>query len=152
QYAFPTRVTRGAAEEIPSSRVSTTATYDFNTGRQRSATDANGRTTWFDYGPVSLRLGTKTLPTGATISFDYNDADLAVVETNQTATGDIALQTIRRLNGRQLLRRTEVRADSASTWNRLDYQYNEMGQPLKQSNSYQAGQLPQWTDVTYDDA
>ncbi|HKD39328.1 MAG TPA: RHS repeat-associated core domain-containing protein [Myxococcaceae bacterium] len=150
QYAYPTGVTRGAADDIPASRVTTTATYDFNTGLQLSATDANGRRTDFGYAPENLRPETTTLSTNATASYSYDDADLSVIETRRTASGAIVLQTVARLNGRKLPRRQEVFDGSA--WNLVDYQYNEMGRLSAQSRPYQNGEAAQWIQNLYDDS
>ena len=43
-YAYPTTVTRGAADPSSPARVTAAATYDFSTGLMLSSTDPNGRT------------------------------------------------------------------------------------------------------------
>jgi len=152
QYAYATALTRGAVAPMTSPRITSRATFDLNTGLKLTGTNANGRTGNFDYQPASLRLQLATLPTDATHSFTYDDADLSFIETWRDASGGVAFQTAKRVNGRGLLRREEVLAE-AGVWNIVDHQYNEMGQLLKTSRPFQTGQTPsQWTENSYDDA
>ena len=50
QYAYPASVRRGAATGTEA--ITTRATYDFNTGLVKTATDANGRTTSYSYDAI----------------------------------------------------------------------------------------------------
>lgn len=55
QYAYPIIRARGAADPLSPIRITTKATYDFNTGLLTRSTDANGRTDQTWYNPDTLR-------------------------------------------------------------------------------------------------
>jgi hypothetical protein len=67
QYAYPLSQTRGSITN-PYAQVTTSASYDFNTGLTRSGTDTNGRLTQTSYFPDSLRPQTVLLPGADTLT------------------------------------------------------------------------------------
>lgn len=68
-YAYRTTVRRGDAGQLTS-----TSTYDRNTGLVRSSADENGQLTTYDYDPASLRPTKTTQPDGGYKRVEYNDA------------------------------------------------------------------------------
>jgi hypothetical protein len=102
---------RGATDLTSTSRVTTLASYDVDTGLVLSATDANGRTARITYLASTLRPQMVTWSTGATISYDYDDSALTSTETTRDWFGLIAEQTITWLNGLGLVRRQETLAE-----------------------------------------
>src|SRR5262249_38631958 len=72
QYAYPESKTRGSATDWHA-QVTTSATYDFNTGLNTYSTDANYRTSRTEYEPTTLRVSRSTAPTGAHTDYAYND-------------------------------------------------------------------------------
>lgn len=149
QYAYPTKVTRGAAEEIPSARVSTNATYDYNTGRRLSAVDPNDRETVFNYEPSSLRPQTTLLSTGGAIEYTYVDSEMSVEQTTLAAPLEIGLRTKTWLNGLGLVRQ-EDRWVGGGTWDIVSLQYDAMARLLMQSRPYRSGDTPLYTSFVYD--
>jgi RHS repeat-associated protein len=157
QYAYPSTVTRGAADPASPARVTQSFTYDFGTGLQLSATDANGRTTNSDYDNGSLRIQQVTLPTGAFSQYSYDDASMGgstVTQTTHTAAGDIAGQTTTHFNGRGLV--AAVVTGRPPTWTGVATQYDVLGRPWQFSQPYSLGPtglplVPQlWTSLTRD--
>ncbi len=127
QYAYPTIQLAGAPYSgsprdrddacksgVPgaTARLCTSSTYDIGTSLVLSMTEANGLTTWTEYGASSLRPLVTHMPTTATVEYDYDDATLAVTSTTREAPGypqgAIAAQDTVRLDGRAASRMAQV--------------------------------------------
>ena len=151
QYAYPEKQTRGSSTD-PLLQVSTSSTYNFNTGLVTSTTDANGRqsqTSYFD----SLRTQTVTLPTTAHTDYLYDDVAMTVTESTYLGThpGDTGLaeQTVTYLNGRGTTRRqSSLGAGGVSDF--VDTKYDVMGRISQTSAPYRTGDTLQWTTTAYD--
>ena len=152
QYAFPLSETRGASTD-PLAQITTSTTYDFNTGLILSVTDANGRSSQTTYSPASLRLQTVTLPTGAHTDYSYDDAAMSVTETtyleSHPAHTTIAQQNTKLLNGRGQVRQ-EKALSAANVWDFVDVAYDNMGRVSQQSRPYRTGGTVQWSTRAYD--
>jgi RHS repeat-associated protein len=155
QYAYPQSKTRGSAADAYA-QVTTSATYDFNTGLGLSATDANGRLSQTSYNSATLRPTTSNSPTGAHTDFAYDDAAMTVTSTTYLASGEgggIADQNVKFLNGVGQVRQEKARGPdngSSQTWDFVDTIYNNLGQVYQQSRPYRIGDTQQWTTATYD--
>ena len=158
QYAFPQSKTRGSASD-PYAQVTTSATYDFNTGLTLSATDANGRQSQTSYESATLRPTTVTLPTGAHTDYAYDDAAMTVTSTTYLAAGApgygaIADQSVKLLNGAGQVRQEKARGPDSGqnqTWDVVDTLYNNLGQVYQQSRPYRLGaESPVFSTATYD--
>jgi RHS repeat-associated protein len=68
-YAYPVSETSG-----DSGQLTTSATYDLNTGLIKTVTDENNQTTTFTYNPNNLRAVRTDSPNGAWMTTEYNDA------------------------------------------------------------------------------
>ena len=165
QFAYPVTVSRGSPESSVV-RVTTCASYDFNTGLQVSTTDANGRKTSFDY-DAALRTKKVTLPTAATITYDctkkvtlpmaatitndYDDAAMTTTQTSRYADGKLAAQSRSHMNGLGFARQTETLAPD-NTWNAVATKYDILGRVWEQSQPFQLGssQQPGWNQTSYD--
>ncbi|MGZ8844876.1 MAG: RHS repeat-associated core domain-containing protein [Pyrinomonadaceae bacterium] len=151
QFAYPQSKTRGSASDLYA-QVSTSATYDFNTGLGLSGTDANGRQSQTSYDSATLRPTTSSLPTGAHTDFAYDDAAMTVSSTTYLASGEgggIADQSVKYLNGMGQVRQEKARGVN-NTWDLVDTIYNNLGQVYQQSRPYRSGDTQQWTTATYD--
>src|SRR5262249_5902759 len=118
QYANPVSKTRGSATDWHA-QLTTSATYDFNTGLNTYSTDANNRTSRTEYEPSTLRVLRSTAPTGAHTDYDYNDGEMSVrattyLESHPTHT-TIADQNEKLLNGRGQVRE-EKAMGANSVW------------------------------------
>jgi len=152
QYAYPLSQTRGSATD-PYAQVTTSATYDFNTGLVLSATDANGRQAQTGYASATLRPTSTISPTGAHTDFGYDDNAMSVTQTTYLAAsegGGIADQNTKLLNGRGQVRREEALA-SGGAIDAVESVYDTMGRVSQQSRPFRNGvEQPQWSATTYD--
>lgn len=153
QYAYPSAVTRGAANPASPARVTARANYDFDTGLVLSSTDDNGRAMQFAYDPATLRLQTVTWRTGATTSFEYDDAAQKITQSTRDSFGSIGKLTSRWLNGLGLVRRTETLASEGRgrLWDVVETKYDKLGRVWQQSRPFRIRPgLPPWNEIAYD--
>lgn len=150
QYAYWKSQTRGSADSNSLARVTTSSTYDFNTGLVLTATDANGRTTQNEYYPASLRLKKNIMPTGARIDYEYDLSALKVTQTSYASlTGTtIAGKNVKFLNGLGLVSREE--SMGAGGTDIVETKYDRLGRVWKQTRPYRSGDTPQWAETVYD--
>jgi RHS repeat-associated protein len=149
QYAYPLSQTRGSSDPNSPIHVTSSATYDFNTGLALTATDANGRTAQTNYYADTLRPQTIYSPTGAYLSYEYDEAAMSLTETIRMADGTIAGQSVKLLNGRGHVRR-EKALGANNVWDMVDVQYDALGQVTQQSLPYRSGDTVQWSTTAYD--
>lgn len=151
QYAFPASKTRGSSDQSSLLRVTTSATYDLNTGLTLTATDANGRTTRTDFYPSSLRLREIIMPTDAHTIFEYDDVAMKVTQTSYLSPGGaVAGKNIKYFNGIGQARREES-LGAESTWDLVETQYDKLGRVWKQTRPFNEGMTPQWKETVYDE-
>lgn len=151
QYAYPESQTRGSSNPNSPHRITSSATHDFNTGLDLTATDANGRTYQIAYYQTSLRPQAYLMPTGARTTFEYDDAQLSATETSTlSAGGAVAAKTVTYLNGMGEVRRAEA-LGGTNAWDVVETKYDQMGRVWKQSRPYRNGsEQPQWVESFYD--
>ncbi len=121
--------------------------YDFNTSLVTSQTDPNNLTTSYSY-DAALRLQTKTLPTGATVTTTYNDAQLTASTTmNYVEAGqNRSITSSAVYNG---WGQSTQRIDAAS--NQINIAYDSMQRVCAQTNPFaQGGQPGPSTTYQYD--
>lgn len=150
QYAYATTQTRGSATDA-SARLTTSATYDFNTGLKLSTTNPNGRTSQVVYYADTLRPQYEYSATGAYTAYAYDEAAMSITMTSYTAGGAaIGEQSVKRLNGEGAVRREEI-LGAGGAWDVVETEYDSMGRVSRQSRPYRSGQeSPQWSVYTYD--
>jgi RHS repeat-associated protein len=149
QYAYPESQTRGSSDPNSSARVTTSATYDFNTGLGLSSTNSNGQTVQTTYFADTLRPDTAYLPTGANSSYQYDEVGISITETTKLADGTVANQNVKFLNGRGQVRR-EKALGANNVWDLVDVQYDVFGRATQQSLPYRSGDTLNWSITTYD--
>jgi RHS repeat-associated protein len=149
QYAYPTSQSRGAADPNSPVRITTSLTYDFNTGLPLSSTDANGRVSSTEFAADSLRPTFSRLSTGAYTAYTYDATQTAVTETVHHAGGGVASSSIKYFNGRGQIRREQALA-AGGAWDTVETKYDQLGRVWKQSLPYRAGQTVHWTENFYD--
>ncbi|MCA1628060.1 MAG: hypothetical protein LC742_08870, partial [Acidobacteria bacterium] len=151
QFAYPERQTRGAAS-AQGPRVSTLASYDFNTGLVLTGTDANGRLSQTFYYAETLRPWQSYSPTGARTEYAYDDAGMTVTETAYTDTNQVAAQSVKRLNGNGQIRREEAKGEGANVWDVVETKYDVFGRVKEQSRPFRSrAESPQWTKTFYNE-
>lgn len=146
-------MTRGAPDPNSPHRVTTSASYAYETGLVTQTSDANGRISNSRYNPDTLRPSISYAPTGAYVTYNYDDAAMSVTEEVHEAGGvnggPLAGKSIKHLNGLGLIRREES-LGASDIWDIVDTQYTRLGQVWKQSRPYRAGETPQWSEISYD--
>lgn len=158
-YALATGQQRGGAGGLSSS-----ATYDFNTGLMRTATDQNGQTTTAHYYPSSLRHFRTERPDGSYTESVYNDGLVAdpdpsrlhsyVLTKSLFDTGREVLSYVF-LDGRGAPARTFYGV--SNNFLTADTEYDVMGRAYRWSNRYHStgsadpvNPSGEWTTSRYD--
>lgn len=157
QYAYPESKTRGSATD-PYAQVTTSATYDFNTGLGVWATDANGRASTTDYDANTLRPMTVSSASGSHTDYSYDDAGLSVTQTTYLEAHPthttMADKNVKLLNGHGQVRQEQARAADESgqeRWDYVDTVFDNTGQVIKQTRPYRYGTTPPNPSlITYD--
>jgi RHS repeat-associated protein len=151
QYAYAQSKTRGSATDAYA-QVTTSATYDFNTGAGLSATDANGRQSTASYDANTLRSTSGVSPTGAHTDYAYDDGAMSITATTYLAAaegGGVAAQNVKYLNGHGQVRQ-EKALGAGGVWDFVDTVYDTMGQVSQQTLPSRSGETQQWSTSTYD--
>lgn len=162
-YAYPTGVTT----EIPdqsgthgiNSGLTTSTTYNFNTGLVVSVTDANAQTVSSEYDDLNNRLKKITRPDGGWTSYQYSDAPGALYVRIQALQQTTPAQQV--LEARQyfdpLGRNIRSCSFEGTTWLVTDTKYNPVTRDISISNPYRVSSLSSainpsnnWTTTTFD--
>jgi RHS repeat-associated protein len=145
-YAYPTSVVRGNPNGL---HLTSSATYDFNTGLVATATDENGQTSTRYYFIDSLRLEHVISPGGGTAYLTYSDAlepdangryhYFAQTQTKLDAppSGPARYITNRRyFDGRDAVSRILNNYTATDGYSTQDIEYDVMGRAYRASNPY----------------
>ncbi|NNE67398.1 MAG: peptidoglycan DD-metalloendopeptidase family protein [Pyrinomonadaceae bacterium] len=148
KYAYPTSVRRGAPTgTVDQNTVS--ATYDFNTGLEKTSTDTNGRVLTSAYDSIG-RPTQVTLPTGGKIINEYFPNTLTTKRTGKLSNNTIVSQSTSIANGRGQPQISKL-LTGTSTETATKIKYDEMGRQTQVSNPYPATSSPtKWTTYAYD--
>ncbi|HKY42964.1 MAG TPA: RHS repeat-associated core domain-containing protein [Pyrinomonadaceae bacterium] len=134
-------------------QMTTSSTYDFNTGLMLSSTDANGRVGQTIYDTNSLRPVTAILSTGAHADYSYDDANLTLTETTYLESHPthttIANQNVKLVNGRGQVRQEKV-LGAGGVWDIVDTVYDSSGRVTQKSRPYRSGDTIRWNTSAYD--
>lgn len=141
QFAYPESVTRGSTTTL-----TTSATYNFDTGAIATATDENNQTTSFSY-YTDRRPYQTTLPNNTVLTTSYDDA---AAQPSVTSSNSInSLVQVSTLDG--LGRGVKQQAKNGSTViSTVDTVYDGLGRVTTVSNPYGPGETPNYTTTTYD--
>lgn len=149
QYAYPTIQTVGSPDSNSVIRMTTSATYDFNTGLALSTTDANSRPKQASYYLDSWRPKQDVEPTAAKTLYEYDDVALSATATMIGADGTIADQSVTKANGRgQAIALEALNANGYR--DTVETQYDDLGRRFKQTLPHVAGQTAAWSELSYD--
>ncbi len=160
-YAYPTSVTSGGG----STALTSSASYDSNTGMVATATDENSQVTTNFYNSDSLRIDHVTPPDGGATYVNYSEA-LALdgsgsshysVQTSTRLDSARSIVSQRYFDGRGAVARTMANQTSANGWSTQDVEYDVMGRAYRASNPYYASGPSAsinpdgyWTTSTFD--
>ena len=144
-YAYVISLTTGNPAGL---HLTTSATYDYDTGLLASSTDENNQVTTNYYNSDSFRSHHITYPDGGATYFTYSDALSADANGEyhfyaESATkldgsgGSTRYLTDRSYyDGRGMVARTMSNHTTANGWSTQDVEYNSMGQAFRASNPY----------------
>ena len=162
-YAFPTTTTSAVPDPDGTYGQTTglvsSAAYDFNTGLVTSATDANNRTTTFEYIDPLNRPTKVNRPDGGWTATEYIDGPVDIYVRTQTLQQSTPTQII--LESYQyfdkLGRSVRSFATEGATYLTSDTEYDKIGRILRVSNPYRTtsrgetvNPTDKWTTNTYD--
>lgn len=163
-YAYPTSTTTPVPDSTGAhgSQVAftTSSVYLFSTGHVASTTDANNKTTTFEYNDPLNRLKKVIRPAGGGwTSYEYGDAGGNIYTRTQTAqrvtqSGTVVNDAYQYFDG--LGRPKYSFKGEGGTWIGEETKYDMMGRIEKTSNPYRTSTLatsassPEWTLNTYD--
>ena len=165
-YAFTT----GTSSPVPdptgqygsASPLTTSAVYDYYTGLAYSSTDANAKTTAYEYVDLLDRLTKVTRPDGGRTTYTYVDAHQCgpYVETRtllDTSGRETDSYQFFDGLGRPYLSETNDNQDPNNLWLRVDTGYDALGRAWQVSNPYRssgcaaaANPSGRWTQTTFD--
>ena len=152
QYAYPVSQTRGSPTDALN-QITTSSTYDFNTGLMLSSTDPNGRVSQTTYDTTSLRPVTASAASGAHTDYSYDDANLTLTETTYLESHPthttIANQNVKVLNGRGQIRQEQA-LGVGGVWDYVDTVFDSSGRVTQQSRPYRSGDTIRWNTSVYD--
>ncbi|MCU1266971.1 MAG: repeat-associated core domain protein [Acidobacteria bacterium] len=162
-YAYPTQ-TIGPVPDSTGAFGSTTSLvtssdYDFNTGLVNSTTDANGKTTTFEYNDPLNRVRKVNRPDGGWTTTEYGDAPGNIYVRTQivqhTSPSLVTLDAYKFLD--KLGRTVRSFAKEDSSYVVVDTQYDVMGRAWRVSNPYRTNSIGDpinpsgiWINNTYD--
>ncbi len=160
-YAYPISVTSGSGSTTLTSSLS----YDSNTGLVATATDENSQVTTNFYNSDSLRIDHVTSPEGGATYVNYSEA-LALdgsgnshysVQTSTRLDSTRSVLSQRYFDGRGALARTMNNYTAANGYMTQDVEYDVMGRAYRASNPYYASSSSAsinpdgyWTTSTFD--
>jgi RHS repeat-associated protein len=160
-YAYPTSVTSGSGPTLTSS-----GTYDFNTGLSASATDENSQVTAFYYNASSLRPEHVDYADGGAVYYQYNDALFTdgagrqhyFINTSTRLDASRVVDSYQYFDGRGAVTQTFDGYTSTDGWSTRDVEYDVMGHAYRSSNPYYSGGYAAaqinpsglWTASTFD--
>jgi RHS repeat-associated protein len=161
EYAYPVSVARGDSGQLTSS-----ATFDFNTGLALTATTENGAVTSMTYDSASLRPTRTDRPDGGYTTVEYNDGLVAdpdsshmhsYVKTTTKLDSSRTVSAYQYFDGSGAPVRRFGPLTSSGYQGVTDTQYDIMGRPYRTSIPYYASgptaainSAGLWSTVTYD--
>jgi RHS repeat-associated protein len=140
-YAYPVSVTKGNPSGV---HLTSSISYDMNTGLVATSTDPNSKITYFSYNTDTLRTDQVDFPDGGQISYDYSDALAAdsagryhshfAATTKLDASRNIQHKSY--FDGRDEVTQTFFGYTSNDGWSVMDTEFDSMGRPYRTSNPY----------------
>lgn len=140
-YAYPVSITKGNASGL---HLTSSISYDMNTGLISTTTDPNTRVTYFAYNADTLRTDTIDFPDGGQLSYDYGNAlaadSASRYHSNVVTTAKLDssryVDSKSYFDGRGGLTQTYSSYTSGDGWSITDTEYDSMGRPYRVSNPY----------------
>ena len=131
-YAYQVGQARGQSGQLTSS-----ATYDVNTGLIKTGTDENGQVTTNTYDPASLRVTRTDYPNGGYTINEYSDAAISSIKTRTRIDSLKESESWQFANGRGAIFRSRTRTPEG-TYLSSDVEYDTLGRVQRTFNPYTA--------------
>jgi RHS repeat-associated protein len=157
QYALPESQTTGSPTDQSKQNV-TRATYDYWTGLVKTSTDANDRTSDFEYDLATLRIVRENLPTDAYLYHTYDDLNLKVedyIYEAEASGPNVASRVDKYIDGMgRMVKQVEFGKNYAPDV--VETQFDNLGRLWRQTRPYRANsdlspaETVQWSTMTYD--
>jgi RHS repeat-associated protein len=144
QWAFPDSVTLGPAT---GQQLTTSATYNTNTGLVATSTDANNQVTHYTYDNLR-RLTDTQRPDSAHLTYAYDDVNKKVTFTSPVQGTDVQRQ-ISYLDSLGRVYKTAIADVSNTTYSIVESQFDSLGRVYKTSNPHNST-AQYWTEVRTD--
>jgi hypothetical protein len=142
QYAYPDSVVRG-----PSGlQLTTSATYNMDTGTVATATDENLQITKFKY-DSSNRIYTVARPDSVVVTYSYDDASVSPSVSVSNSANNAVQKTVADGLGRTV--ETDL-LDIATVLTSVDTQYDDVKRIIKKSNPFGPNETQLWTTTQLD--
>jgi len=142
QYAYPDSVSTGPA----GSQLTTSFTYNFNSGTVASATDVNGQVTTTSYDANNRITSTQT-PDGIVNSRAYDDASASPGWTSSTTADSRQTVIVNDFNGHELTNKLYNGSTLVTT---TSSSYDSLGRVTQTSNPYGPSDSAVFTIYSYD--
>ena len=143
QYAYPDSVVTGPSG---GPQLTTSATYNLDTGTVATRTDENLQVTRYQYDTMN-RISTSTLPNSVVTSYTYDDSSvspsLSMSNSANSAVNKTVLDGLGRTLQQQLL-------NGSTLISRTDTQYDDVNRRIETSNPYVTGETQLWTVQQFD--
>lgn len=154
-YAYPISVTSGNPSGL---HLTTSATFDNDTGLPATSTDENSQETDYAYNLGSLRLSEVDSPGGGQTTYGYSDGlGVYAYVIAVTKLDSRNVSGYRFFDGRGVVVRSFGNYTSTNGYVTQDIQYDDMGRAYRASNPYYASSLGSsvnpdgfWTTSTFD--
>ncbi len=145
QFSQPDSIVRGSGITL-----TTSATYDSNTGLVASSSDENNKVTSFNY-DVMDRPTSTTRPDGTLLTTNYDDTSGTASNTSTTPieAGKSVKQTTE-FDGLGRTKRVITMDVSNNVYSKTDTLYDSLGRTWKVSNPYIGASASYWTETQYD--
>jgi RHS repeat-associated protein len=157
QYALPESQTTGSPTDQSKQNV-TRATYDYWTGLVKTSTDANDRTSDFEYDFVTLRIVRENLPTDAYLLHTYDDLNLKIedyIYEAEASGPNVASRVDKYVDGMgRMVKEVEFGKNYAPDV--VETQFDNLGRVWRQTRPYRANsdlspaETVQWSTMVYD--
>jgi len=143
QYAYPDSVTRGTSPLT----LTTSTTYDFDTGLVLTSTDENNQVVQFQY-DAAHRLNSASLPNGTILYTDYDDtAGLATITSRNNVN---SFRQVTSIDGLDRTVKQQTMNGASTVISNVDTTYDGLGHATSVTNPYAPGDTIYTTSTTYD--
>lgn len=142
QYTYPDSVVRGPA----GTQLTTSTTYNLDTGTVATSTDENLQVTNFQYDSTN-RVVTVTRPDTVAVTYSYDDAGVSPAVSVSNSANSAVQRTVLDGLGRALQQQL---LNGSTLVSSRDTKYDDINHKIQNSNPYTTGETQLWTTSQFD--